>query len=105
MDHITPFGDFSFITDNNMRIHIEDAFNAVSKTERGWEFMRSFAPKQGFMYADHPKLSEISHKLNMHLFNTRVSYEYASTMREIEYIAKRGWSNYVQAWNHTNNVD
>ena len=96
-------GDFSFIKENDTRVIIEDAYNAVSNTEGGWEFIKTFVPKRGFMYADDPKLSEISHKMKMHDDHSGVSY--AWTMRQIEYIAKNGWSNYVQVWIHTNNID
>ena len=103
MENMVPFGDFSFIENNNQRNMIEDAYNAVSNTVDGWEFMKTFNPKNGFMYTDNPKLSEISHKMNMQHDHSGGSY--AWTMRQIEYIAKKGWINYVELWHNINNAD
>ncbi len=95
---IYHMGDFSFIKDESSREMIKDAYNATTKTEGGWEFIKTFTPPmdRGFMWCSHPKLSEIDNKMEMD--NQHSGGSYAWTMRNIEYIGKHGWSAFVQLW-------
>ncbi len=91
-------GDFSFIDDKMSKTMVEDAYNAVSKTEGGWEFLKTYEPEsgKGFMFSSHEMLGRISSNMKMHDMHSGSSY--AWTMRQVEYIAKKGWSSFVQTW-------
>jgi hypothetical protein len=80
--------DFSFIKDESSRFYIENAYNAVSSVDGGWEFMKTFTPedKKGFMFSTHPMLTKIGEKLD----DGHSGSSYGWTMRNIEYIAKHG---------------
>ena len=93
-------GDFSFIKDEHSANMIADAYQAITNTEGGWEFLKEWSPPngEGFMFCSHSKLSEIDSKMKMHDQHSGSSY--AWTMRNAEYIAKHGWSAFVQLWLH-----
>lgn len=95
-------GDFSFIEDKYSAEMVADAYQAITNTEGGWEFLKEWSPPEGegFMFCSHPKLSEIDSRMKMHDQHSGSSY--AWTMRNAEYIAKHGWSPFVQLWQHKN---
>ena len=91
-------GDFSFINDKMSKTMAEDTYKAVSKTEGGWEFLKTYTPEEGkgFMFSSHEMLDRIS--ANMELHDQHSGSSYAWCMRQVECIAKKGWSSYVDPW-------
>lgn len=88
--------DFSFIRDDLSRSSIEDAYAAISATDGGWKFLQEFSPDadKGFMFSDHPVLRQIG----AHMSVGHSGLSYAWTMRQMEYIAKNGFSAYKAKW-------
>ncbi len=91
-------GDFSFMTDKMYRSMVQDTYNAVTKTDGGWEFMETFEPdpSRGFMFSSNPMLGNIAKNMELHEHHSGSSY--AWSMRQVQYIAKNGWSGYVDLW-------
>ena len=87
----TP-GDFSFMKDKMFASYLSDIYNAVSITEN-WDSIRHFNG-DSFMYANDSFLHDI--KMNMKFLDEHSGSSYGVCMRTIEYIAKHGWSDFVQ---------
>jgi hypothetical protein len=71
---------------------LKDAYDAIT-TANLWDFMRNEEPPhgQGYMWWPHPNLSEITR----HMKTDHSGASYGWTMRQMQFIAKRGWSEYV----------
>jgi len=72
---------------------IEDAYNAVTITDGGYEFIKNNSPpeKSGFTWWNHSILENIVK--NMKVEHTGCSYGLA--MRNVESIIKNGWNQWV----------
>ena len=86
-------GDFSFLVDEDWRIAMIDAYQAVETVgQPGWNALRRHDTNLSFMYGiKNPILKQISS--NMTVGHSGASYGIA--MRNLEYIAKNGWDSYV----------
>jgi hypothetical protein len=86
-------GDFSFITDADSVKELTDMYNAVSTTDN-WENLKGFIPGDGgFMFCDKPEWFSQIHKAMTYHDHSGVTY--GMTIRNIDYIAKHGWENFV----------
>ena len=81
--------DFSFLSSQNEREMLQDAYNAVSVSE-SWEAMKQ-EPSEGFMLSQDGWLQ----KINEHITFNHSGASYGWTMRQIQYIAQNGWEAYV----------
>lgn len=83
--------NFSFIKDAHLRRYVEDAYQAVDKTET-WNLMKE-EPAEGFMFTNDPRYNVIHD--HMQLLNEHSGSSYAIMMRHIQFIAQKGWDAYV----------
>jgi hypothetical protein len=60
-----------------------------------WSWLAEFTPRQdrGFLFTTHPNMNVI--QSHMKLANQHSGSSFAVTMRAMEYIAKKGWDNWV----------
>lgn len=89
-------GDFRSLNLNeNDRMMLEDAYQAVTKSNR-WGFLsRPDVPGEGgFMFSQWAQMKEID--LNME-YGGHSGSSYGWTMRQMEYIAKKGWTAFAIA--------
>ena len=89
-------GDFDFIKDVYTKKVFEETFQIISNIDGAWEFLKTFEPNKnsGFMFSDHPILSEISRAVER-CKHGHSGASWGMTMRTMECIAKRGWDDYV----------
>lgn len=91
---ITP-GDFSFVVNEKERLYYEDAYNAISNTKGGWDFLKSLnsSNDKGPYFWSNPILFKITN--NMKLFDNYSGGSFALIMRTMERLAKMGWNDWV----------
>jgi len=76
---------------------LDDAYRAVSKVPGGWEYLaRPDVPAGGsFMFGpETPILTAINDAMT---FRGHSGGTYGLTMRQMEFIAKKGWAEYVKS--------
>lgn len=86
-------GDFSFINSDFDRPYLADMYQAI--TEAGaWEEMKSDPGEGGYMFGK----QDVSNKITpfMKLADQHSGASFAICMRNMQYIAKNGWNNYVR---------
>ena len=89
-------GDFSFLDDENWSIALIDGYNAVEQIgSRGWEELKRHQTKNPIKYGSNNTINNIYHNLVM-THKTQIVYQII--MRNLEYIAKNGWDDYVKFW-------
>lgn len=74
----------------NDAMMLEDADKAI--TECGlWDWLRDYTPEdgKGFMFSEHPNLTRINNAMK---YGGHSGSSYGWTMRNMEYIAKHGWT-------------
>ena len=88
-------GDFSFVKSNMDRTFYEDAYSAITKTDGGWNFLKTNSSPNGndFKTWSHSILTNITD--NMAQIGNHSGASFALTMRAMESIAKNGWSTWV----------
>jgi hypothetical protein len=92
---MTTPGDFVFIDDEHTRNMLSLTYQAVTNTN-SWDFMKSFTPEKekGFMFTSNSQLNIISSECEK-LGCGHSGGSWGFSMRTMEYIAKKGWENYV----------
>lgn len=97
MTDLTNFDFHSFMSSHEAEM-VKDACNAV--TEAGlWNWVREFTPHEndGFFFAQHPNLDTIVSKMK----TSHSAGSFATTMRSIEFIAKKGLKEYCLSRTHS----
>lgn len=93
-------GDFSDFGFSNEMVTMHDtAYKAISSVDGGWEFMRTYTPEEGlgFMFSEPPPLLiQINEAINS-LYDAHSGMSYGEIMRQMEFIAKKGWLKFVSA--------
>jgi hypothetical protein len=92
-------GDFASLNlDEKSVEYLQDAYDAITRLGL-WKELSEFTPNknEGFMFSSSPLLEKI--RSEMKLMSNHSSSTYGWTMREIEFIAKNGWNNYVKLFN------
>jgi len=86
--------DWSRVAGNSLNL-IEDAYNAVISTKGAVEFFKSKSEDDSFMFTpqNHHIWDEIHSKMKE--YDCHSGYSYAWTLRNIEYIFKNGWDEWV----------
>lgn len=69
-----------------------DAYNAITEAEC-WEHMKNFND-ESFMFSRAPFLNKIH--THMKMLDQHSGASFGSIMRQMEYIAKKGWTEYVK---------
>jgi hypothetical protein len=92
--HNTTPGDFSRVTCSSSRRYLIDGFNAVTKTNGGWEFLKNNHPPadKGFMFWNNNKINEIVSNLETKDEHSGSSMAYI--LRNMEFIANHGWDSW-----------
>jgi hypothetical protein len=82
--------NYSTLFDHHEATMLQDADNAI--TECGlWDWLQNYTPDEGkgFMFSEHPNLNKINAAMK---YGGHSGSSYAWTMRQMEYIAKHGWT-------------
>ncbi len=69
---------------------LQDADNAITSCGL-WDWLRDYTPTEnkGFMFSEHPNLTQIRSAMK---YGGHSGASYGWTMRQMEYIAKHGWT-------------
>jgi hypothetical protein len=86
--------NFDFIRDENSREMVADGYAAVAKAE-AWDLMKKEPGSGGFMYSNDESYKVI-HKYMDYRGHSGSSYGW--TMRQLQFIAQKGWDAYVALW-------
>ena len=84
-------GDFSFIQDEESRLMLKDAYHAVCTTHT-W-FLMSEEPSEGFMFTTDMRYNVIENAIT---YKGHSGTSYGWTMRNIQFIARKGWNAYYE---------
>ena len=89
-------GDFSFLDDENWSIALIDGYNAVESVgPAAWEELKKHKTKNPLKYGHNVIFNNIYHNISM-THDAQIVYQII--MRNMEYIAKNGWDDYVKFW-------
>jgi hypothetical protein len=91
---------FNFIQNENTRIMLSTAFNAVTQLEL-WGFIREFSNSEAnisFAFSNDIRVSQIYNKIEELGYDGHSPASFGYTMREIEYIAKYGLDEYMREY-------
>jgi hypothetical protein len=83
---------FDFITSSYERDMLENAYNAITFTEK-WEFMRK-APQPNYQFSNDPEILQISDKMVELGYNTHSGSSFGYVMQVMQYIAVNGIEHY-----------
>lgn len=85
-----PAPDFDTIYETSDAEMLKDAYAAITKCEL-WDWFKSYSPEEGrgFMFSSHPNLERISAAM---MYDGHSGSSYGWTMRVMENIAKKGWT-------------
>ena len=94
----TTEGDFNSLSISDWeRTMLEDAYKAVTKAKR-WDFLRrpDVPGPDGFMFSNWPQMKDIDSFME---YGGHSGASYGMTMREMEFIAKKGWDAFAAKYN------
>jgi hypothetical protein len=89
-------GDFKSLKLSDLDCEmLEDAYQAVTKANR-WSFLRrpDVPGDNGFMFSEWPQMKDIDAHME---YGGHSGASYGMTMRQMEFIAKKGWDAYVES--------
>ncbi len=89
-------GEFDFIKDISYRAFLKSAHKAITLCEL-WDWMRIYEPEpnRGFMWSKTPELDRLNKQMWYDPINGDHSgSSYGAIMRDMEYIAKKGYENF-----------
>jgi len=89
-------GDFSFMQDEHSRKYVKDAYDAMIMAEQIELMKEEPAADKGYMFTSDERY-ELIHK-HMQFLNEHSGSSYAWTMREVQLIAQKGWTVYVNMY-------
>lgn len=81
--------NYSELFDQHKANMLQDADNAVTQCKL-WDWLNMYEPANGFGLDNHPNLALINNA--MKLYDSHSGASYGWTMRQMEYIAKHGWT-------------
>jgi hypothetical protein len=82
--------NYSELFDAHEAMMLRDMDAAITQCNL-WEWLREYTPEEGkgFMFSHHPNLDKINAAMK---YQGHSGSSYAWTMRQMEYIAKHGWT-------------
>jgi len=82
--------NYSELFDAHEAMMLQDADSAITQCNL-WEWLRDYTPEEGkgFMFSEHPNLEKITSAMK---YGGHSGSSYGWTMRQMEYIAKHGWT-------------
>ena len=89
-------GDFSFMQDEHSRKYVKDAYDAMIIAEQIELMKEEPEADKGYMFTSDERY-ELIHK-HMQFLNEHSGSSYAWTMREVQLIAQKGWTVYVNMY-------
>ncbi len=92
--------DFDKINSIHEREMIENAYNAVTMTAGGWDYLKNFN-EESFMFSSNPMVKSISDNMVTLGYDGHSGASFGWTMRTMEYLAKHGKEAFLAA--HGNN--
>jgi hypothetical protein len=93
-DTSITYDEFNTITDENNRVMLQNAHQAITSTEY-WGYMRTFN-EQSFMFSNNPAVSKILTKMSELGYDGHSGCSFAWTMRQMEFLAKNGKQAFLQ---------
>jgi hypothetical protein len=93
-DTSITYAEFNTITDENNRVMLKNAHQAITSTEY-WDYMRTFN-EQSFMFSNNPAISKIMTKMSELGYDGHSGCSFAWTMRQMEFLAKNGKQAFLQ---------
>ena len=81
--------DFDKINSIHEREILENAYNAVTMTEGGWNYLKNFN-EESFMFSSNPMVKSISDNMVTLGYDGHSGASFGWTMRSMEYLAKHG---------------
>lgn len=92
--HPVVEGDFTFVKDKMWRTTLENAYKYTTELNM-WTFFKEETPPQdtGYMFWNEPKLERLRNALDS---DGHSGANMSICLRNMEYIAKHGWDNYVK---------
>lgn len=88
--------DFSFMRTDSF--YFKSAYAVVCQRE-SWNLLSNFK-EQSFMFSKDPKINELMIAINDAYDGGHSGASLAITMRQLEYIAKNGFSAFKDGWKH-----
>jgi hypothetical protein len=88
-------GDFSFIKEQNQREQITHDFQVINSIPGAWMALLLHDPEKSFLWDTEGELWKMI-KNKMHPGHSATTI--ALSLRELEYIAKRGWEEYIKEY-------
>ena len=82
--------NYSELFSKNEAAMLQDADNAITECNL-WDWMNVYDPPNGFGLDNHPNLTRINNAMK---YGGHSGASYGWTMRQMEYIAKHGWTLY-----------
>lgn len=89
--------DFDKIKDVHTRQMIQNAYQAISMAEGGWDFMKNFN-EESFMFSSNPMIRTISNNMEKLAYNDHSGASFGLTMRSMEYLAKNGKDAFIASF-------
>jgi hypothetical protein len=89
--------DFDKINSIHEREMIKNAYNAITMTEGGWDFMKNFN-EESFMFSSNPMIRTISGNMEKLGYNGHSGASFGWTMRSMEYLAKNGKDAFIASF-------
>jgi hypothetical protein len=89
-------GDFSFMRNSMSRNAVADIYQAVEAAE-AWDLMKEEPETgKGYMFSSDPRYKLIHEKMRLYEDHSGASYGW--TMRQAQFIAQKGWTEYVKLY-------
>ena len=83
---------FNFITDSHEKVMIDTAYHAITSLEL-WDYMKQ--PNNGYMLSSDKELELIMNEIQKLGYDGHSGGSFGCTMREMQYIAQHGLSEYI----------
>ena len=94
---------FAFVKDYQTFKYLSSAHGAISRCEL-WNWLRGWEPPRGFMFDQSAEMELIREQMKKDEINESHSgASYAGIMREMQYIAKYGYTQYAREYADTIN--
>jgi hypothetical protein len=92
-----PFipGSFEYISDKSTRLMLQNAYQAISMTEKWDFFMNNF---ESFSFNPSPEIKIISKKMKELGYDNHTGSTFGWTMRQMEFIKKEGEKKFRDEW-------
>lgn len=89
---------FDFIDNPQEYDYLKSAHQSISECEL-WGWFSLYEPENGFMFSNTPEIIRLQTALcNYECNSTHSGSSFGSTLRQMEYIAKHGYTQYKQTY-------